>query len=112
MSSRRSEAASCTRIAIRSGPVPRDDLGRRQRLVTLLGRGEGTGQFGLQPVKAFLLGPFLVAPDQVADIFADVLIRPVLADIGRNEIAERAAETDGHGRGAGHGGSCGLAYSI
>ena len=38
---------------------------------------------GLQPVERFLLSPLLVAPDQIADVFADVLIGTILADGGQ-----------------------------
>jgi hypothetical protein len=45
------------------------------------------GELGPEPLEslplgAFPLGAFPVAPDQVADVFADVLAGPVLANIG------------------------------
>jgi hypothetical protein len=59
-------------------PVPGDHLGSGQRAIAFLRSSEGACQFSLQPVECFRLGPFLVAPDQVADVFADVLVGPVL----------------------------------
>src|SRR5690554_827394 len=84
-------------------PVPGDNLGGRQGRIAFLGCCEGMGQLRLQPVESLLFCPLFVTPDQVPDIFADVLVGAVLTDIGRDEVAERAAEADGHGRGAGHG---------
>lgn len=55
-------------------------------------------QFGLQPLEGFSLRPFLVAADQVADVVADILAAPVLADLGCDELGERTADASGHGR--------------
>ncbi len=70
-----------------SGPVAGDDLGGGERPVGGVRRGEGMGELGPEPLEslplgAFPLGAFPVAPDQVADVFADVLAGPVLANIG------------------------------
>lgn len=46
-------------------PIARDHLGRRERLVTVVGRAEGECQFRLQPIELLALH---VAQDQVADV--------------------------------------------
>src|SRR6056297_2039825 len=86
-----------------SGPVPRDHFGRRQRPVRLLRRCERMRQFSLQPVESLGLGPFLVTPDQVADVFADVLVRPVITHVGRHEVTQRPTKANGHRCCSGHG---------
>lgn len=83
--------------------VARDDLGRRERMVGGIGSSEGMPQFRFQPSERFLLCPLFVAPDQIADVFADVLIGAGLADVRSDEVAECSAETDRHRRRAGHG---------
>src|SRR5690554_6052814 len=89
---------------MRSGPpVPGNDLGGGQGLVAFLGCCEGAVQLRLQAIDGFALCAFLVAPDEIADVLADVLVSATLADIGRDELAEGAADADGHGRCAGHG---------
>lgn len=65
-----------------SGPAAGDDLGGGERPVGGVRRGEGMGELGPEPLESLPLGAFPVAPDQVADVFADVLAGPVLADIG------------------------------
>jgi hypothetical protein len=85
------------RTAVQSGPVVGDDVGGDEPLVAVVRCREGEGQSGLQAVESFTLDLFLIAPDQVADIFADILVSAVLADICGNEITERTAEANGHG---------------
>jgi metal-dependent HD superfamily phosphatase/phosphodiesterase len=75
---------------MRSGPVPGDHLGGRQRLVALLGGRERAVQFGLQPVEGFTLDALLVATDQITDVLADILVGAVLADIGRDVVRDMA----------------------
>src|SRR6056297_1372770 len=104
MSSRRRDAPSWIRmVGTGSGPVSRDHFGRRQRPVRLLWCCERMGQFSLQPGEGLCLEPLFVTPDQVADIFADVLVRPVITHVGRHEVTQRPTETDGHRCCSGHG---------
>src|SRR6056297_923416 len=104
MLSRRRDAPSWIRMAgIGSGPVSRDHFGRRQRPVRLLWRCERMGQFSLQPVESLGLGPFLVTPDQIADVFADVLVRPVITHVGCHEVTQRPTKANGHRCCSGHG---------
>ncbi len=53
---------------------------------------EGACQFGFEALEGLALRSLLVASNEVANVFADVLIRPSLADIGRHEFVERTAE--------------------
>src|SRR3546814_13689501 len=57
------------------------------------------GQFHLQPAEGFLLGTLLVPADQVAHVLTDVFVDAVLSHVGRDEVAEGAAEADRHGCG-------------
>lgn len=59
-------------------------------------------QLGLQPAEGFLLRSLLVPADQVTDVFADVLVRPVIADIGGYEVAQGPTKADGHRCRSGH----------
>ena len=104
ISSRPSDAPPWTPIPdIASVPVASNDLDGDQRPIAVIGHRESMGQFGLLTIKGRPFRPLLVAPDQIADVFADVLIGIILAYGGGHEIARRAADTDGHGRAAGHG---------
>ena len=58
-------------------------------------------QFSFQPIESFSLHPLLVAADEATNVFADILIGPRLADIGRDELTEGAAQADCHRDGRG-----------
>src|SRR5690606_3941483 len=90
------------RAATLSAPVAGDDLGSRQLHVRRLWRRERLREFSLQAIERLLFASDLVAAYQVADIFADVFIVAVFGNVGSDEVAERAAQPDSHGRGAGH----------
>lgn len=40
------------------------------------------GQFSVEPFERLGLNPFFVTPDQVAYVFADILIGALIADVG------------------------------
>lgn len=56
-------------------PVQFNHLVRGQFLEGILECREGKGRFGIQPVEGFFFGLPFVIPNQVADVFADVLVR-------------------------------------
>ena len=60
-------------------------------------------QLGLQPVEGLGLNPLLVTSDQVADVLADVFIGPLIANIGRDIVAQGSTDADGHCGRSGHG---------
>src|ERR1700754_2341019 len=74
--------------------IARDHRVRIERRIAGLGRGEGPSQLGLEPVELLGFGSLFVAADQVSDIFADILISTLVTDIGSDEIAQGAADTD------------------
>src|ERR1700754_367821 len=82
--------------------IARDHRVRIERRITGLCRGEGPSQLGLEPVELLGFGSLLVAADQVADIFADILIGTLVAYIGSDEIAQCAADADIEGHGLVH----------
>jgi hypothetical protein len=59
-----------------------------------VGRGEGAGKFGLEPIKRLTFGALLIAPNKVSNIFADSLVGAVVADVRGDELTQRPADPD------------------
>ena len=68
-----------------------------------IGRRESPRQLGLESIEGLPIRPLLVAADEVTNVLADVLVGPVLAHIGRDEVTERTAEANRHRCRAWHG---------
>lgn len=89
MSSSRSDAVALIRTATSPSPVLGDHFGGRQRAIIFLRCREGACKFSPQPIERFLLCPFFFAPDQLADVFSDVLVRLICIDVRRHELGRR-----------------------
>lgn len=90
MSSSRSDAVAVIRTATSPSPVLGDHFGGRQRAIIFLRCREGACKFSPQPIERFLLCTFFFAPDQLADVFSDVLVRLICIDVRRHELGRRA----------------------
>jgi hypothetical protein len=89
MPSSRSDAAALIRTATSLSPVLGDHFGGGQRATVFLRCREGACQFSPQSVERFLLCTFFFAPDQVADVLSDVLVRLTCIDVRRHELGRR-----------------------
>ena len=63
------------------------DVIRSQGRITILCCGKSMRELKLDPFNGFALDTIFIAPDQIADIFADILIGSVIADIFSDECA-------------------------
>ena len=82
-------------VAIGSGPVAPDHVGCGQRHVGRFRRREGKNAFSLEPVEGDFIRPFRVAPDEVADLFADIPIGSVLSHVCGPNVVQCAADAHG-----------------
>jgi hypothetical protein len=89
MPSSRSDAVALIRTATSPSPVLGDHFGGRQRAIIFLRCREGACKFSPQPIERFLLCTFFFAPDQLADVFSDVLVRLICIDGRRHELGRR-----------------------
>jgi hypothetical protein len=89
MPSSRSDAVALIRTATSPSPVLGDHFGGRQRAIIFLRCREGACKFSPQPIERFLLCTFFFAPDQLADVFSDVLVRLICIDVRRHELGRR-----------------------
>lgn len=64
-----------------SVPVAGNDLGGRQSSIRCIGCREGVMKLRLQPLERCPIRALLVAPNEITDILADVLVSPLLAHL-------------------------------
>ena len=69
-----------------SSLVSRDDVCGRKRCIGRIRCCKGPCQFRLEAFEGLLLGPFLVAADEIANVFAHVLVESRLTDIRGNVL--------------------------
>ncbi|MGB5078582.1 MAG: hypothetical protein WBO17_13970 [Sphingorhabdus sp.] len=77
-----------------TGTIAGNQFIRGQSIVSVIGRSESSAKLGFQTLDQLNFGPILVLSNQVAHIFADILIGARIANIGSNEIAMGTINAD------------------